>query len=164
MRPIALPTAARFDEVQARNGRPVASIQASGANGRSDVESILHVLPCGTVPPAADEFLESERVSTVLKELSNRYDIVFVDAPPLLAVGDVLTLSKNVDAILVVTHVGIHRRQLQELARQLQNCRAAILGFVLTGVAHGDSYSYGYGYEPHVYDVRQEAERRGQRV
>jgi hypothetical protein len=75
-----------------------------------------------------------------------------------------MTLSTRVDGIVAVTHLGIHRRQLQEFARQLQNCRAARLGFVVTGVSHGDSYSYGYGYDPHVYDVRHEAERRRQRV
>jgi Mrp family chromosome partitioning ATPase len=165
IRPLALPAGAAFGKSGARNGRPpVTPGEASGSNGRSEAEGVLHLLPCGTIPPAADEFLESERVSSVLEDLSNRFDLVLVDAPPLLAVGDVMTLSTKVDAIVVVTHLGIHRRQLHELARQLQNCKASILGFVLTGVSHGDSYSYGYGYDPHVYDVRQEAERRGERV
>ena len=57
-----------------------------------------------------------------------------------------------VDAMIIVTQLGIHRRQLQELTRQLQGCRATILGFILTGVSHGDSYTYGYGYDPHVYE------------
>jgi Mrp family chromosome partitioning ATPase len=164
VRPLALPAGATFGKSQARNGRPPASNEADGSNGRSEAEGVLHLLPCGTIPPAADEFLESERVSGVLEDLSNHFDMVLVDAPPLLAVGDVMTLSTKVDAIVVVTHLGIHRRQLHELARQLQNCKATILGFVLTGVSHGDSYSYGYGYDPHVYDARQEAERRGERV
>jgi Mrp family chromosome partitioning ATPase len=165
IRPLALPAGAAFGKSGARNGRPpVTPGEASGSNGRSEAEGVLHLLPCGTIPPAADEFLESERVSSVLEDLSNRFDLVLVDAPPLLAVGDVMTLSTKVDAIVVVTHLGIHRRQLHELARQLQNCKASILGFVLTGVSHGDSYSYGYGYDPHVYDVRQEAERRSERV
>jgi Mrp family chromosome partitioning ATPase len=89
-----------------------------------------------------------------------------VDAPPMLAVGDVLTLSRKVDGILLVAQMGIHRQQVQEFARQLRGSRAAILGFVLTGVSHGDSYSYGYGYDPHVYDTRQEpeSEERRERV
>jgi hypothetical protein len=73
-------------------------------------------------------------------------------------------LSANVDAMVVVTQLGIHRRQLLEFARQLQNCRAAILGFVLTGASHGDSYTYGYGYDPHVYADSHEAEQQPESV
>jgi Mrp family chromosome partitioning ATPase len=145
------------------NGRPNAS-DAIGSNGRSDTAGVLHLVPGGTIPPVADEFLERERVAVVLDDLAKRFDVVLVDAPPLLAVGDALALSTKVDAMVVVARLGTQRRQLQELVRQLQNCRAAILGFVLTGVSHGDSYTYGYGYDPHVYDVRREAERRGEPV
>jgi polysaccharide biosynthesis transport protein len=162
IRPLALPAA--LDALQTRNGRPTPSGGETKFNGRSDTEAMLHFVPSGTIPPAADELLESERVSTLLDELSRNFDLVLVDAPPLLAVGDVLTLSTKVDAILVITRLGIHRPQLHDLARQLQNCRAPILGFVLTGVAHGDSYTYGYGYDPHVYDVEAKSQQRGQPV
>ena len=54
--------------------------------------------------------------------------------------------------------------ELKELARQLQTCRAPLLGFVLTGASHGDSYSYGYGYDQRVYeDVGQEVESPSER-
>jgi Mrp family chromosome partitioning ATPase len=160
IRPIALPGSTRLSAAQSLNG---SSPDATG-NGRGDVECVLHVLPAGSIPPAADEFLESERVSTVLDELSDQFDVVLLDAPPLLAVGDVMSLSTKVDAIVVVVRLGIHRRQLEELARQLQACRAPTLGFVLTGASHGDSYSYGYGYDQRVYeDVHEGAETLGER-
>ena len=163
IRSIALPGSSHTSAAPSMNGGSPGANRA-GANGRADVESVLHVLPAGTIPPAADEFLESERVSTVLEDLSAQFDVVLLDAPPLLAVGDVMSLSTKVDAIVVVTRLGIHRRQLEELARQLHNCRAPILGFVLTGVSHGDSYSYGYGYDERVYeDVREEAETPSER-
>jgi polysaccharide biosynthesis transport protein len=163
IRPVALPGSNRLSTAQSMNGRPAAAA-GTATNGRADVECVLHVLPAGSIPPAADEFLETERVSAVLEDLSSQFDVVLLDAPPLLAVGDVMTLSTKVDAIVVVTRLGIHRRQLEELARQLHTCRAPILGFVLTGASHGDSYSYGYGYDQRVYDdVRQEAETPGER-
>jgi polysaccharide biosynthesis transport protein len=127
-------------------------LAADASNGHPDVECVLHLLPSGTIPPAADEFLESDRVVTVLENLSQQFEIVLVDAPPMLAVGDVLTLSTTVDAMIIVTQLGIDRRQLQELTRQLQGCRTPILGFILNGVSHGDSYTYGYGHDPHVYE------------
>jgi Mrp family chromosome partitioning ATPase/capsular polysaccharide biosynthesis protein len=163
VRSIALPGSSRLGAAQATNGRPPAGAGSAG-NGRADVESVLHVLPAGSIPPAADEFLETEGVSAVLEDLSGQFDIVLLDAPPMLAVGDVIALSTKVDAIVVVTRLGIHRRQLEELARQLHTCRAPILGFVLTGASHGDSYSYGYGYDERVYDeVRQETESPSER-
>lgn len=170
MRTIALPGAGSLAAAKSSNGRPpVAGVGAN--NGRTNVGSVLHLLTAGTIPPAADEFLESEGVSAALQDLSSEADIVLVDTPPLLAVGDVMTLSPNVDAIVVVTRLGIHRRQLEELARQLHSCRAPVLGFVLTGASHGDSYSYGYGYDARVYEAREEpgqvpeeAEHRGGRT
>jgi succinoglycan biosynthesis transport protein ExoP len=130
------------------------------SDSRSSAEGVLHLLPCGTLPPAADEFLERAHVDRVLDQLASQFDIVLVDAPPVLAVGDAMSLTADVDAMILVTRMGIDRRQLQELARQLQSSRADVLGFVLTGVAHGDSYTYGYGYDPHTYPREQRAPAR----
>jgi Mrp family chromosome partitioning ATPase len=162
VRPIALPGSSFLSAGHSQNGSSAAA--GAATNGRGDVESVLHVLPAGSIPPAADEFLESERVSAVLDDLSDQFEVVLLDAPPLLAVGDVMSLSTKVDAIVVVVRLGIHRRQLEELARQLHACRAPALGFVLTGASHGDSYSYGYGYDERVYeDDRQEADTLSER-
>jgi Mrp family chromosome partitioning ATPase len=162
LRPIVV-TAPKRRELNGRNGNN-SHPKTEALNGNAKADGVLDFLPCGTIPPAADEFLENPRVAAVLKEIAGDYDVVLVDAPPLLAVGDAQTLSAIVDAMIVVCQLGAHRRQLQELARQLPNYRADVLGFVLTGVKHSDSYSYGYGYDPHVYEARSETSRRGQRV
>jgi Mrp family chromosome partitioning ATPase len=159
LRPIVVATAASRRERNGANGHAI-----GGLNGNAKADGVLDFLPCGTIPPAADEFLENPRVEALLKEIAGKYDIVLVDAPPLLAVGDPQTLSAIVDGMIVVSQLGAHRRQLQELARQLPNYRADVLGFVLTGVTHSDSYSYGYGYDPHVYEAQSKTSRRGQRV
>ena len=163
IRRIALPGSSRATPTPSPNGR-THTAPKNATNGRGDLKGVLSVLPAGSLPPAADEFLESDRVSAVLDDLADQYDVVLLDAPPLLAVGDVVSLSTKVDAIVIVVRLGIHRRQLEELARQLQTCRAPLLGFVLTGASHGDSYSYGYGYDQRVYeDVHQEVESPGER-
>jgi Mrp family chromosome partitioning ATPase/capsular polysaccharide biosynthesis protein len=163
IRQIALPSGGHLGSAPSANGRPTAA-RGNPTNGRASLESVLSVLPAGSIPPAADEFLESQGVSAVLAELSERHDVVLLDTPPLLAAGDVMTLSAKVDAIVVVTRLGIHRRQLEELARQLKNCRAPVLGFVVTGASHGDSYSYGYGYDQRLYEAPSEAERPRERT
>jgi polysaccharide biosynthesis transport protein len=163
IRSIALPGVGRLTADPKIDGHPPPP-SLTADNGRANAESILNVLPAGTIPPAADEFLESHGVKTVLAELSEQFEMVLLDTPPLLAVGDVMALSASVDAIVVVTRLGIDRPQLEELARQLHNCRTPILGFVLTGTTHGDSYSYGYGYDRRVNEVLQEADRPAERT
>jgi succinoglycan biosynthesis transport protein ExoP len=155
LQPVALPTPDPAAAKDGSNGHAFATGASVSLNGRTNAEGMLHLLPCGTIPPAADEFLERSRVAGVIDQLSSRFDLVLIDAPPLLAVGDAMALTTKVDAVVVVTPVGIDRRHLHELARQLQTARAEILGFVLSGVTHADS-SYGYGYDPQAYP----AERR----
>lgn len=160
MRSIALTDASALPEAPTAASSQMngSSPAASTGNGRINTGGILNFLPSGTIPPAADEFLERPGVNALLAELRDGFDTVLIDAPPLLAVPDAQTLSSKVDAVAVVTEVGIHRRQLEEFIRQLKNCRAPVLGFILTGTAHADSYTYGYGYDPHVYAEPQRTE------
>jgi Mrp family chromosome partitioning ATPase len=73
---------------------------------------------------------------------------VLIDAPPLLAVGDAMTLSATVDAMIVLVRLNaVHRGMLHELARLLDACPAEKLGYVLAGAELGESYGYGYDYE-----------------
>ena len=145
LRPIAIVT-----EVQERvnlNGR------GGGSNGQTAPSGLLHFLPAGTIPPAAGDMLRDERLLHVLDELATRFDVVLIDAPPLLAFGDTLTLSPHVDAIFAITRLGrVKRPILHEFARQLQNCQATLLGYVLTGVEHSESYRYMYeAYEYYAH-------------
>ncbi len=130
--------------VPSPTGTSDSSPYAESDDGRDD--RVLHFLACGTVPSVDREFLHNERLSAVIKELGELFDVVLVDAPPFLAVGDAMTLSANVDAIVVVTRLGTQRPILRELARELQHCQAPTLGFVLTGVPVSDGYGYGYGH------------------
>ena len=70
----------------------------------------------------------------ILAELSGHADYVFIDAPPLLGVGDALPLGAEVDAIVVVARLGVvSRPMLAQLARELQRLPTPTLGFVVTG-------------------------------
>ncbi|MDP9226952.1 MAG: P-loop NTPase [Actinomycetota bacterium] len=128
------------------NSRPMpirAAIQSS--NGRSNIEGVLNLLPAGTMPSDAGEFVGNAGIAAVIEELRQEFDYVLVDAPPLLAVGDAMTLSTEVDGIIAVTRLGfVQRPLLHELARHLEMCRAEKLGFVLTGAEREQGYGYGY--------------------
>lgn len=116
----------------------------------------LMVLPTGALPPNPGEFVSSRALGEILDELRERADIVLIDTPPLLQVGDAMTLSAKVDALIVVTRFSLIRRtMLAELHRVLETCPAGKLGFVLTGAeaeeGYGYGYSYGYGYVARGY-------------
>jgi succinoglycan biosynthesis transport protein ExoP len=121
-----------------------------GENGRA-VLGELEVLPSGPLPPDAGEFVGTRALGAILRSLRDRFDLVFVDAPPMLKIGDPLTLSGRVDALVVVSRLKIVRRgMLAELSRVLATSPAAKLGFVVTDAGaedgYGHSYGYGYGY------------------
>jgi tyrosine-protein kinase len=129
------------------------------SNGRSSLQGLLHLLPAGTIPLPTGELLRDSRLVNVLDQLVDRFDLVLIDAPPLLAFDDAMILSSHVDAIFAITRLNtVQRPILHEFARQLQNCQANLLGFVLTGVEHTESYRYMY--EAYAYEAR---ERTGSR-
>jgi len=141
-------------------GRPPSGV----SSGRSDLEHDLHLVASGAIPPAAGELVASDRVSLLLNDLRGRFDVVLVDAPPLTITSDAMTLSGAVDAIVVVTRFGIDRTLLSEFARELQNCRAPRLGFILTDVADGDGYRNRRYHSAYLQQVHPQAERSQHRA
>lgn len=79
--------------------------------------STLSVLPSGISPLNPAELLSSSRMSTLVKELSGRYEdrIVIFDSPPLLVAAESSVLAGQVDAIILVVRQGISgRSQIQK--------------------------------------------------
>jgi polysaccharide biosynthesis transport protein len=133
-------------------------------NGRRSVSTVgdLQVLVAGPLPPNAGEFVGSAPVVEILDELRERFDTVLIDAPPLLHVGDALTLGARADAFILVTRLNLVRRpMLAELRRILESTPAKGLGFVITGAEAEDGYRYGarydYGYGSSVRERPREA-------
>jgi len=112
-----------------------------------DKPGSLQVLPVGPLPPDPGEFVGSRRLEGILEELRERADTVLLDAPPVLHVGDAMTLSTKVDGLIVVSRLNVVRRHmLAELRRHLAASPTTKLGFLLTGAGDEQSYGYGYGY------------------
>jgi capsular exopolysaccharide synthesis family protein len=113
-----------------------------------DPRGSLEVLPAGPAPLDSGEFVGSRAVQDVLEALEQRADLVLVDAPPLLPVGDARTLSATVHALVVVTNLEFaNRPMLEELTRVLDACPTRVLGFVATGVDETQDDHYGGFYE-----------------
>ena len=123
--------------------------------------SFLDVLTSGPIPPNPAELLQSQAMSDMLSELRASYDIVLIDAPPLLPITDAALLASQADgAILVVRSKKTTRDQVKRAVDRLQGVDARLLGTVLTMTPvrsqEGGWSGYGYGYghteppsEPH---------------
>jgi capsular exopolysaccharide synthesis family protein len=130
------------------------------ALGHFSMEEILtmpgldnfHIITYGHRPPNPTELISSQRMNTLLGELREEFDIILVDAPPLLPVADSMVLSTKVDDVIMVYMVGKAPRNSLRLAKErLEAVQARILGLVLndirpetTGLTYQSYYMYAY--------------------
>ena len=108
----------------------------------------LSLLPCGRIPPNPSELISSAKMKETLAMLSERYDHILIDSPPLMNVTDPVILSTMVDGTILVVHGGKSTRQVVRRARQeLASVGAKIFGIVLNNVDLKrdlyDEYYYG---------------------
>jgi Mrp family chromosome partitioning ATPase len=154
--PVPAPGAARSGTMEI--GRLAA---ATSSNGHGQVEGLLHVLPTGTIPPDPGELIGSDALGVVLDGLAEQFDLVLIDSPPLLVVGDAMTLSARVDAMLVITRLKlVHRGMLHELARLLEACPVDKFGYVVAGAELGAAYGYAYGYSYPATEAQRSEQQR----
>jgi len=114
----------------------------------------LWVLTSGPNPPNPSELLQSGAMEKLLGELRDEFDIVILDAPPLLPVTDAALLAAQADgALVVVRHGKTTRDQLAHAMERLEAVDAKPFGVVVNlapahkrGSSHGYGYGYGYGY------------------
>ncbi|QIK75252.1 CpsD/CapB family tyrosine-protein kinase [Nocardioides piscis] len=115
-------------------------------------DSGLQVLLCGPVPPNPSELLQSHAMETLLSDLRARFDLVILDAPPLLPVTDAALLANQADgAVVVVRHKKTTKDQLTHALERLEAVGSKALGIVVnrspaSSSSGGYGYGYGYGY------------------
>lgn len=109
----------------------------------------LRVLPVGSLPPHPSDIALTAGLEQVLEQIQSEADIVLIDGPPLLRVGDAMALTRYVDGLLVVANLNTARaRMLDELSRVLDACPAARLGLIVTDA----DLESGYEYLAYPYD------------
>jgi capsular exopolysaccharide synthesis family protein len=113
----------------------------------------LRVLASGAIPPNPSELLQSHAMATVLGQLRSAFDVIIIDAPPLLPVTDAALIASQVDgAVVVVRHGKTTREQLGAARERLEAVGATTMGAVFNMVPrkgrgnYGSGYGYGYGY------------------
>ncbi|WP_221075686.1 GumC family protein [Agarivorans aestuarii] len=111
-------------------------------------KSGLHVLSAGALIKSPQELLASEKFAAMFAQLSQSYDRIVIDSPPLLAVSDALILAKYADSALLVVGAGQTRiKQLKDAIASLFNHQVPVEGVVVNKVSHkASSKSNDYGY------------------
>lgn len=110
----------------------------------------LDLIAAGPIPPNPSELLSSKMMDRVLEELKANYDIIILDAPPMMQVADTRLLARKVDGVVLVVGCDKSDRQMVVKAKeQLTLAEAHILGVVLNKrePQGSDDYYYYYAYE-----------------
>ena len=107
----------------------------------------LSVITSGPIPPNPSELLNSKRMGQLLDWTREKFDIIVLDAPPVLAVSDVQVLVPRSDGVVVVANMGkTLKGDLKRTVEVLKLAKAKILGSVERVKARRGDKGYGYGY------------------
>ena len=117
-----------------------------GAIYKTEIEN-LSVIPSGPVPPSPPRLLNQDTLQRLFAELSNEFDLIVLDAPPVLGLADAPQLASSVEgALYVIEASGGSQGQTKAALRRLLSTGTNVIGAVLTKydfrrVGYGD---YGY--------------------
>ena len=112
----------------------------------------LHLLPAGPSSRQAADLVGQSLVQ-VVAEASMEYDLVILDAPPLLGFAEPLRMATAVDGVIVVMRAGeTNRKAVSSVVDTLRRIRANLMGLVLNEVHRevSDGYYY-YSYYRKYY-------------
>ena len=125
----------------------------------------LDLVATGSFPDNPAELMLRPAMQAFLREAAEKYDLVFLDAPPVLAVSESTVIGSIADAAILVVHGGHTSRKLVKMSlRQLETRGARIAGLVINSLdmAHAAHYGYSSYYAPYyTYDYRYEEEDDG---
>ena len=117
-------------------------------------ETNLFYMTAGQQPPSAPELLSSDRFSLLLKRLSEMFDHIVIDAPPVMGLADASLIGNQVEGLVfVIESHATHKNTANVALGRLRSADVPILGVVLTKFNprrghfnYGYDYSYGYSY------------------
>lgn len=107
-----------------------------------------YIITSGTLPPNPSELMGSERMEATLKGLSQHFDYIIIDLPPVNIVSDALAISKYIDGMIVVIREGYtEKKELESCFRQLRLSNVNVLGCVMNETKSGKGYYSKYKYK-----------------
>jgi succinoglycan biosynthesis transport protein ExoP len=143
-------------DIEPRVGLSTLLAGLSARHGASEVIPVqevpgLYLMPAGPMPPYPSELLASQQMADVLKVWQSQYDLVLLDAPPVLQVTDSVVLSSLVDSVLLmVRHQKTPLPALEKSYRMLEEVHSANgrkINIVINGVK--EQLAEGYVFYEH---------------
>ena len=125
---------------------------------------LLDILPAGPPSRRAAE-LVGRGLSELLEQAASEYDLVVLDAPPLLGFAEPLQMATAADGVVVVARAGqTSRKAVATVLATLNRLRARVVGVVLNEVHKELSESfYYYGYYRSYYRPKEERDKKAER-
>ncbi|MCH4563463.1 tyrosine-protein kinase, partial [Halomonas sp. EGI 63088] len=90
--------------------------------------------------------------SRFLDAVGERYDLVIVDTPPVLAVTDAAVIGAQCGTTLLVARFQVNPlREVQLAVRRLETAGVTVKGAILNAMVRKAATRYGYGYYHYSY-------------
>jgi polysaccharide biosynthesis transport protein len=119
----------------------------------------LYFMPSGILPADAAGILNSRRMSELIQDVKQRFDLVLVDSPPILGVSDASVLASEVDlTMLVIQHRKLPRNMLLRVKHAVENVGGHVIGVVLNNVDVRSDSQYQYYTSYYTYYAPAEAQ------
>ena len=120
----------------------------------------LFFMPSGILPADAAGILNSRRMSEMVQDVKQRFDLVLIDSPPILGVSDASVLASEVDlTMIVVQHRKLPRNMLMRVKQAVENVGGTVLGVVLNNVDVRSDSQYQYYTSYYTYYAPSEIDR-----
>lgn len=112
----------------------------------------LSILTSGSPSTLPAELLASQEMEKLLNTLREKFDIILIDSPPVLAVADASILAPKVDAVILVYRVGKASRSVLARAKtQITDSGGLVKGIILNNISPEIELRYGYYYHYKYY-------------
>jgi capsular exopolysaccharide synthesis family protein len=107
------------------------------------------VFPAGSAPENALELMQSGRLPGLMEQLTEWFDWIVIDSPPILPLADTSLWARQADGILLVTRKNVtEKKQLQRGLEAIE--RSKLLGAVVNGSTDTVHSDYYQRYAPHA--------------
>ncbi|HDY7192708.1 TPA: polysaccharide biosynthesis tyrosine autokinase, partial [Klebsiella pneumoniae] len=156
-----------FIDTDMRKGYTHKLFKQKNINGLSDIlsgkidlnnavrtinEAGFDYIPRGMVPPNPAELLMHRRFGELLELASGKYDLIVLDAPPILAVTDAAIIGNYAGTTLLVARFELNTaKEIEVSVRRFEQAGVTVKGSILNGVVKKASSYYGYGYNHYGY-------------
>lgn len=126
---------------------------SSFLSGQADLDQVLvqtkeenlSFISRGQIPPNPAELLMHKRFGELMDKLSEQFDLVLVDTPPILAVTDAAIVGQLAGTSLIVARYGQNSvKEIDVTINRFEQNKVTIKGAILNCIERRASNEYGY--------------------